>query len=236
MPTSRVAVIDPVSCATKPRNMAVTVQYDHPQPVPAFLYVYCKHDPTAATVFMKNIPANSNGPLFETITLPHTTNFTGVEIEARLLTTNDWNGPYFASGCVDDVTISGSFSTSLLTLPEVYYKPFTHTGFWVPADKRHAKNPYLREYDATVDLVLDGVVDVKAYTKPTVYLCVYGGKKYPMKLVFAAAVVPSDEGKWSVTVPKTVLGDQPPRQAIASLVDGDEWKLTMSAALTRKDP
>jgi hypothetical protein len=109
VPNCRVSVVDPVSSSVKPHKFTIAVDYDYPsgQPTPAYLLVRCKDTDTIATLYTYPIETTT-GATAQPQQVVHESNFTDVEVEARISTSEEWGGTVLASSLADDIDIQGT--------------------------------------------------------------------------------------------------------------------------------
>jgi hypothetical protein len=218
MPNCRVALIDPVSSSTKPRNFTIAIDYDYPLTPDAYLIVRCKDSESVSTIYTHPITTTTGAtPLPQIVS--HDSNFENVEIEARICTTEEWGGTVLASSLSDDVDIVEKlrFSEPLNDFKEKY-KDAWKPGFLSEkevADYFRALSEYLK-----ANKTIGGTVDSSVLPGAMVHAVVYarrkprpnempgGNKRKFQPLCLRPIKVKNGEikdGKWSVELPQGAL-------------------------------
>lgn len=127
-PNARVTLVTPVSSSTHPLSLTVAVDYDYPNPLPlpAYLLVRCKDSPTAAAVYQFLIDDYTNGVTPQTEVVNHTTAATDVEVEARIVATQSWDGNLLCSSCADDITLTANNDAPIDRAGQFLLHPHPH--------------------------------------------------------------------------------------------------------------
>jgi len=245
MPSSRVNIVSPVSGGSTPLDVVINIDYEYNEATAGYLLVKCFHPlPGPEIKMVQSVAANSSGS--GSITIPHTTGFTGVEIEARLTDTNAWSS-YYVNNSVDEITFVSNppvvihrqigpgprekFGWSFVITPDAYGKKAF-------AKKTAASMPKPEhEYDPNADKDISGSV-ANAYKNGTLQAVVYGRTKFSLSIAQVLKTFSPDPstGEWTLTIPKAVLkGGCVPRRLVVTLFDNaGEYVGTASTALKKK--
>lgn len=262
MPSNSIAIISPVTGETVPASdpLAVTIDYGFYYRTNAWVGALCSAPlggTTSPHISGVTGPIGIGTPSSVEAGLgTHTANFTGVTIEARILSTNSW-GSYYNSALMTDLNIALTPPFRLdrpSSPPTPFFYRLAPEGRFNVQDKSDAwEADGLGRYDPAVnapqlfipyktteDLVLTGTIADPANYTGSISAVVNGrvgdtGLALVYTVPAGNIVINRMTGNWTVTIPAAILAGTPsPRQAVLSLFTAAaNYVATISTALKK---